>query len=248
MKFAKWRSALVCALVCALVWAAVCAAVSPAIVRAQATSAPASTRPTGFARWEKEISAFEAQDKTSPPPKNGLLFTGSSSIRLWKSLPGSFPDATIVNRGFGGSTIADATHFADRIIFPYEPKAVFLRAGGNDIHAGEPVERVFVDYKDFVAKVRSKMPDVPIVFIGQSPAPSRWADRDKVKRLNELVEQYTKETPGLKYIETYDLTVTPDGTPREELFIKDKLHPNEEGYKLMAQRIRPVVDQVAEKK
>ena len=240
MKFAKWVVLGLC--VCITLGA------SPSTLCAQATSAPASTRPTGFARWEKEISAFEAQDKTNPPPKNGLLFTGSSSIRLWKALPETFPDAKIINRGFGGSTIKDATHFADRIIFPYEPKAVFLRAGGNDIHAGEPVERVFQDYKDFVSKVRSKLPDVPIVFIGQSPAPSRWDDRDKVKQLNELVQKYTNETPGLKYIETYDLTITPDGQPREDLFIKDRLHPNDDGYKLMAERVRPVVEEAAKTK
>src|SRR4051794_39551306 len=84
----------------------------------------ASTRPTGFARWEKEIAAFEAKDRENLPPKGAVLFTGSSTIRMWTSLPQDYPDQKVINRGFGGSEIADATHFADRIIFPYEPKMV----------------------------------------------------------------------------------------------------------------------------
>src|SRR5262249_27606403 len=84
-----------------------------------------------FAKWEKEISAFETADKTSPPPKGALLFIGSSTVRMWKTMAEDLPGHQVINRGFGGSEIEDATHFADRIIFPYEPKMVLLRAGGN---------------------------------------------------------------------------------------------------------------------
>ncbi len=173
------------------------------------------------------------------------MFTGSSSIVKWTSLKEDFPEINAINRGFGGSQIADATHFADRIIFPYEPKMIVLRAGGNDINAGKSAEQVFKDYKDFVATIRAKMPSTPIVFIGQSPAPSRWKDRDQVKRLNELVQDYSKDLPGLKFIDTYDLTVTSDGKPREELFVKDRLHFNADGYKLMTERVRPTILEAA---
>jgi len=200
-----------------------------------------ATKPVGFDRWEKEISAFEKKDQKNPPAKGGVVFTGSSSILKWTSLASDFPGINALNRGFGGSQIADATHFADRIIFPYEPKMIVLRAGGNDIHAGKSAEQVFKDYKDFVSTIRAKMPSVPIVFIGQSPAPVRWSERDEVKKLNNLVEDFSKDLPGLKYIETYDLTVTADGKPRADLFVADRLHFNAEGYKLLAERVRPVV-------
>src|SRR6266481_784004 len=93
-------------------------------------SAPAANPPHDFARWESEIAAFEQSDRTNPPPKGGVLFIGSSTIRLWKALDQDFPTPHVINRGFGGSDIADSTYFADRIIFPYEPKKIFLRAGG----------------------------------------------------------------------------------------------------------------------
>lgn len=85
-----------------------------------------------FAKWEKEISSYEQLDRTNPPPQRAVLFIGSSTIRLWKSLPQDFPKQNVINRGFGGSEIVDSTHFAERIIFPYKPRKILLRAGGND--------------------------------------------------------------------------------------------------------------------
>ena len=208
---------------------------------APAQTKPA-TKPTGFAQWEAKISSYEKADQTNPPAKGGVVFTGSSTILRWETLATDLPGINAINRGFGGSQIVDATHFADRIIFPYEPKMVVLRAGGNDIHAGKSAEQVFADYKAFVATVRTKLPEVPIVFLSLSPAPSRWEERDADKKLNELIKQFTEQTPGLKYIETYDMTLTPDGKAREELFVQDRLHFNAEGYKLLTERVRPVVE------
>src|ERR1051325_2365868 len=111
-----------------------------------------------FGKWEPEIAAYEQMDKTTPPPKGGLVFIGSSTIRLWKTLAQDFPGRHVINRGFGGSQIVDSTHFADRVIFPYEPSMVLLRAGGNDLWAGKSPEQVFDDFKAFVATVRSKLP------------------------------------------------------------------------------------------
>jgi lysophospholipase L1-like esterase len=100
---------------------------------------------------------------------------------------------------------------------------------------------VFNDYKDFVKTVRAKLPDAEIVYISISPAPARWDERDANKELNERIKQFSETMPGLKYVETYDMTLTPDGKAREELFIADKLHFNEAGYKLLAERVRPML-------
>ena len=213
----------------------------PRVVRAQEAKPAATTKPHNFERLEKEFSAYEEKDKTAPPGKGGIVFIGSSTIRGWKTLAQDFPDHNVINRGFGGSQIIDSTHFADRIVFPYEPKMVFLRAGGNDINAGKSAERVFGEFKDFADKVHGKLPDTTIVFISLSPAPARWKERDENKRLNEMIIEYIKDKPYLKYVETYDMTLTPDGQAREELFVADKLHFNEEGYKLLKERVRPAL-------
>lgn len=208
---------------------------------ARPATMPSTTRAHNFERWEKEIAAMEEQDKLKPPPSGRLLFIGSSTIRGWRTLAQDYPDQKVINRGFGGSQIVDATHFADRLIFPHAPRMVLLRAGGNDIHAGKSAEQVFRDFQDFVATVHSKLPQIEVVFIGLAPAPARWDERDENRKLNELVEAWSKQTEGVKYVDTYDTTLDADGTPREELFVKDRLHFNAEGYRLLADRVRLVL-------
>lgn len=192
-----------------------------------------------FGRWEKEISAFEKADATNPPPKGALLFIGSSTIRLWNSLAQDFPEHRVINRGFGGSQIVDSAHFADRIIFPYAPKAVFLRAGGNDLWAGNSPEEVFADFTNFAAVVHSKLPETDLYFIAQSPSLARWSQHEKEKTLNTLVKEFVAQKPRLKYIETYSIVLGDDGQPRPDLFVADKLHFNAAGYKLLAEAVRP---------
>ena len=84
-------------------------------------------------RWAKDISAFEAADRTNPPPRDAVLFIGSSSILRWTNLAQAFPGHKVINRGFGGSQLADSVAFVDRIVTPYRPKLVLLYAGDNDI-------------------------------------------------------------------------------------------------------------------
>lgn len=193
-----------------------------------------------FAKWEKDISAFEQIDTTNPPPKGGVEFIGSSTIARWKTLARDFPDQPVFNRGFGGSEIVDSTHFAERVIFPYAPRMIVFRAGGNDLWAGKSAEQVFADFKEFTAVVHAKLPATDIVYIAWNPTPSRWKQHEQEKELNRLVENFVRQTPRLKYIETYDLPLGPDGLPRPELFVADRLHFNADGYKLLAERVRPV--------
>lgn len=203
------------------------------------TPAPAAPPAHDFAKWEKEIAAFEQSDRAHPPAKGGVLFIGSSTIRMWQSLAADFPGHAVINRGFGGSEITDSTHFADRIIFPYQPKMIFLRAGGNDIHAGKSPEKVFADYKAFVATVHARLPETEIVYIGLAPTIARINEVEKGDALGALIKEFAAKNPRLKYIDTGGTTLGSDGKPRADLFIKDGLHFNEAGYKILAEKVRP---------
>ena len=192
-----------------------------------------------FARWEKEIAAYERADQTNPPPKGAIVFTGSSTIARWKTLAQDFPSAPVINRGFGGSEIVDATHFAERIVFPPAPRMVFLRAGGNDLWAGKSPARVAADFTEFAERVHARLPETEIVFISLSPSGSRWRQHEQEKAVNTLVREYIQGKDHLKYIETYDLPLDAAGKPRPELFVADQLHFNAAGYRLLAARVRP---------
>jgi hypothetical protein len=128
------------------------------VLLAPLASALAQTNRHNFAKWEKAISDFERLDATNPPPKGAYVFIGSSTIARWKTLAADLPELKVINRGFGGSEIVDSTHFAARVIFPYAPKVVVLRAGGNDLWASNSVEKVFSDFKDFCESVHAQLP------------------------------------------------------------------------------------------
>jgi len=196
-----------------------------------------------FGVWEREISAYERTDATNPPPKGGIEFIGSSGIARWKTLKQDFPDQPVYNRGFGGSWLMDSTHFVDRIVAPYAPRKIFLRAGGNDLAAGKTAEEVFSDFKEFATVVHSKLPNTVIYYISWNPTPLRWKQHEAEKSLNTMVAGYIEGKPYLKYIETYDLPLDADGKPRPELFVADRLHFSPQGYKLLADRVRPFVEE-----
>ncbi len=204
-----------------------------------ATAPAVSSAGHNFARWEKEIAAYEAADRLSPPPRGGVLFIGSSTIRLWKSLAEDFPAHKVINRGFGGSEIIDATHFADRLIFPHEPRQIFLRAGGNDIHNGRLPDEVAADFAEFVRTVHRRLPRTEIIYIAVNPAPARWGENDKYLALNHKIRALAVNLPRVSYVDAYDISLRPDGQARPELFLADKLHFNAEGYKILAERVRP---------
>ncbi len=198
---------------------------------------PAAKSPSE--KWEKEIQAFEAADKKQPPPEGAILFIGASGIRLWKTLAEDFPDQKVINRGFGGSEMADSAYFADRIVVPYKPRLIVIQAGGNDINNGKSPEQVFADFQAFVEKVRAKLPDVRIAYLSMNPSPSRWAQRDKQQKGNQLIKNYIASGKNLDYIDFWAAMLGPDGQPREDLFIQDRLHNNAAGYKIRADIVRP---------
>jgi lysophospholipase L1-like esterase len=218
-------------------WAPALLAADPPQDKPQSTESPPAKSPS--ARFEKEIQAFEAADKKQPPPQNAILFTGASGIRMWKTLAEDFPDQKVLNRGFGGSEMADSVYFADRIVIAYKPRLIVIQAGGNDINAGKSPEQVLTDFKAFVEKVRAKLPNVRIAFLSMNPSPSRWAQREKQLKGNQLVKDYIASEKNLDYIDFWGAMLGPDGNPREDLFIQDRLHNNSAGYKIRADVVRP---------
>ena len=182
-------------------------------------------------KWENDIAAFEAKDKASPPPQNEIVFVGSSTIRMWKTAE-SFPDLKVINRGFGGSEIADSVKYADRIILPYKPRIVVVFAGGNDINAGKTPEQVAGDFKALVAKIHGALPRTKVYYLTLFPNVKRLAQNEKCAKVNELIQAYIKSDERLGYVDTASKMRASDGGPRPELLRGDGLHMNDDGYKI----------------
>ncbi len=200
-----------------------------------------ATTLAGPERWEKAIKAFEEKDRANPPKKGGILFIGSSSIRMWKT-DKWFPGKGIINRGFGGSQIEDSIHFADRIVFPYAPKTIVLYAGDNDVAAGKSARTVYDDYVKFVTLVRTKLPETRIVFIAIKPSVSRWKLAPIMAEANALISEHAEETAGLEYADIWTPMLGEDGKPRADLLIKDGLHLNDDGYRMWTKIVGKLID------
>jgi lysophospholipase L1-like esterase len=191
-----------------------------------------------FSRWEKTIAAFEEQDKEKPPPKKAILFVGSSSIRMW-DLKKSFPTLDVINRGFGGSQIADSVHFASRLILKHEPRLVVFYAGDNDIAAGKKPEQVLEDFQALVAAIHKELPKTHVIFLSIKPSRARWKLVEIQQKANGLVADFCKKDERLLYVDVGKALLGEDGKPREELFAKDGLHLNDKGYELWTGVLKP---------
>jgi len=202
----------------------------------QTAPPPNSLATHNSSKWEKEIAALEASAVTNRPPPGCIVFVGSSSIRLWKTLAEDFPDLPVVNRGFGGSQLADSVQFAERIIIPYQPRQVVIYAGGNDINAGKDPDLVFGDFVALVTKLRAALPRVKITYIASAPNPARWAQVEKVKRLNTLAADYCRRH-GLAFIDVFPLMLGPDGQPKPDIYAADRLHMNAKGYAIWREAV-----------
>lgn len=209
-------------------------AVAVAPVAAQQTAADPS-------RFAGEIDAFRQWDEKNSFPEDGVLFVGSSSIRLWATAV-DFPDLPVINRGFGGSQIPDVLAHLDAVALKYRPRVVVFYAGDNDIQAGRAPEQVLADYRTFVERVRAARADTRFVYIPIKPSIARWERWPEMQRANALVRELTDASPGLYYADTAGPMLGADGRPRPELFVDDGLHLSAAGYEVWTAVVRPVVD------
>ncbi|KAF1705969.1 SGNH/GDSL hydrolase family protein [Pseudoxanthomonas sacheonensis] len=190
------------------------------------------------ADWEQDMQRFAAMDAASPPPRHGVLFVGSSSIRLWETLAADFPGVPVINRGFGGSELRDSTFYADRIVIPYAPRQIVLYAGENDLQSGRTPQQVVADFRTFVERVRRDLPKVRIAYISNKPSPLRAGLLEAQRQANALIKAEAGRS-HVDYIDVFTPMLDANGQPRGELFVEDRLHMNRAGYELWRQKIAP---------
>jgi lysophospholipase L1-like esterase len=200
--------------------------------------APAQDAPDP-SRFEADIRAFEAADLSDPPVRGGIIFTGSSSIRLWTTLKDDFAGLPVVNRGFGGSMLPEVTAFVDRLITPHKPALVVVYCGGNDINAGRSADQVLRDFQALVKAIHGPLPTTRIAYISIAPNPARWAQVDTVKAANQAIRQYVSTDPTLDFIDVFPSMLGSDGQPKPDIFQDDRLHMNRKGYEIWTEIVRP---------
>lgn len=197
------------------------------------TPPPISTPPlaqTPPARFADEIAAFQAADAAQPPPACQTLFVGSSSIRRWTSLAQDFPNLPVLNRGFGGSTTAEANAYFDRIVAPYAPRAIVFYEGENDIDDGMTTDAVFAEFQHFLALKTAALGDTPVYFISVKPSILRWSQFAAQTALNARVRALADQRADLVYVDIVPAMLE-NGAPKP-IFVADNLHMTTAGYAL----------------
>ncbi|HEY8607846.1 MAG TPA: SGNH/GDSL hydrolase family protein [Noviherbaspirillum sp.] len=185
------------------------------------------------ARWEASLAAFAKADRERAPQPDGVLFVGSSSIRLWDKLEQQFDMLPVViKRGFGGSRMEDCAAYVDRLVLPYQPKLVLVYAGENDLAEGRTPQQVFDSFRRFAARVHEALPQTRIAYISIKPSPSRQWMAAGVRTANALIRSHAERSDRVQYIDVHTPMLDEQGHPRAELFRDDALHLNDEGYAL----------------
>ena len=193
-------------------------------------------------RFEGEIKNFEAQDATKMPAPGGIVLTGSSSFKYWKTAEQDLAPLPVINRGFGGSTLSEVLHYADRTILKYQPKTVVIYCE-NDLFMPEPktAEQTRDAYVALVRYIRSTLPNAQLYYVSMKPSPSRWDRRKEVQRANELIRAYVRADKRHEYVDVWPVMLNgnrPDGG----IFVKDSLHMNAEGYRRWTQVLKPILE------
>jgi lysophospholipase L1-like esterase len=209
------------------------------------TSDTFADQPHVPAVFEPEIRKFEVVDRRTPPPTNAILFTGSSSIRLWTNLVADFPNRVVLNRGFGGSHMSDLLHYFDRVVVPYRPKLIVVYEGDNDLASGKTVDAVFADYQEFVRRVQTQLPGTPVAFLAVKPSRARMKQIGLQRELNARLKAFAASDRGLSFVDTFTPILDDGGVARAELFREDGLHLNERGYAIWARVVREFLDHSA---
>lgn len=194
------------------------------------------------AKWESEVRGLEALPVSES--ENTILFTGSSSVRLWDSVAADMLPFQAIARGYGGAKLSDFVYYAHRIVSPHQTGAIALFIANDitgDVNDISP-EEVLNLFKLTVKQIRKSHPEVPVIWIEVTPTPSRWKSWPKISEANKLISEYCEKKENLFFLQTSHKFLNENGLPYEELFVNDMLHLNRAGYKLWSECIKEGLD------
>lgn len=190
-------------------------------------------------RFADEVKKFENAGNDYPS-ENRIIFTGSSSIRLWVDFKSYFPEHNVINTGFGGSETSDLIHFKDLLISQFEPKQVFIYEGDNDVNSGKSGLEILADMNTLVSSLLEEGIE-NIVIIAPKPSVARWELKEKYEKVNASLKAMADLSPKIQYADVWTPMLNPDGNVKPDIFIEDNLHMNKKGYDIWIKVIGPLL-------
>ncbi len=193
-------------------------------------------------RFREEVGSIQKKyDSIWDPAKKTVVFTGSSSIRIWEDLGSIFPKYQTVNSGFGGSHASDLLAFSQELILQFNPEKVFIYEGDNDISANKRPKEILATTKEIIKKIRIKNRDTQIVLIAAKPSIARWNLKRTYKRLNRKFKKLGKKDPLIQFADVWK-PMLQGNKVRKDIFLEDGLHMNKKGYDIWFSVIKPFMN------
>lgn len=195
-------------------------------------------------RFENTIKEFEQEDRQNGHDPEAILFTGSSSIRKWNTLTVDMSPIPVINRGFGGSTIPEVLHYADRIILPHHPKIIVFYCGENDLSNDETKSaQALKSFKLFDEYMKQNLPDTKVFFLAIKPSVSRWKYWDKFSDANKKLAKFMEKKDNYYYVDTATPMLDDNGVVLQDIFVADNLHMNPKGYAIWTEVLKPILEE-----
>ena len=193
-------------------------------------------------RFQKEVEEIRQKYPPNIKRENLILFTGSSSIKMWKDLESYFPTHELVNAGFGGSQTFELLHYMDELILDYKPKKVFIYEGDNDISSGKSSTQIILTMHELVTAIHEALPETEILLISAKPSISRWHLAAQYQDLNQHFEEYSELYDYVGFVDIWNIMLDSEKKPRADIFLEDNLHMNKVGYDLWAEVVKNYMD------
>ncbi len=190
--------------------------------------------------WINHMELFAAEDQERGDKPASVLFVGSSSFMLWKTVQEDFPGSDILNRAFGGSMMSDVIYYFDQVIKPYAPRQIVIYQGDNDLAgSGKSPANFFEEVVTICRMVQIHFPDAKIVLVSIKPSPSRERFFSEYMAANHLMKLYADQNAHIEFVDIWEPMLTTDGKANSALFEHDRLHMNRLGYEIWIEKIKP---------
>ncbi|MEZ4809199.1 MAG: GDSL-type esterase/lipase family protein [Allomuricauda sp.] len=190
---------------------------------------------------DEVLEVQQKADSIWDSSKETIVFTGSSSIRMWADLQDRFPNEQILNTGFGGSQASDLEHYLDELILKYNPVKVFIYEGDNDLSFKKRPKAIVETFVDILEYLRDKKPALEIILISPKPSISRWHMKRRYMRLNKKLSKLASAMTGVHFADVWTIMLNKRKL-KKDLFIEDGLHMNTKGYDLWSAVLKKYIN------
>ncbi len=192
------------------------------------------------------VARFVAADDLAPPPLGQVVAAGSSTIRRWETATRVLAPWGVVQRGLGGAHMKDLALAAGDLIVRHQPVAALLFAGTNDLAAGRSPADVVDDLRCLLGRVHAGLGPVPVLYVGITPTPLRWADWPAAIEVHDAVTELSAAYSPLVFVDTPAVFLArapgPGSPPPADLFVEDGLHLSDAGYALWTDVVVKALD------